>query len=137
MNSNLLLAALAAAGLLVLIILLSAIAKRIRPPKLDRSHFVAKWQQLQSQCANQATWPLAIIDADKLLDEALKKHRYKGKTMGERMMRAQRELSDNDGAWFAHKLRNKIVHEDIKLKQRDVKDALQGFRQALRDLGAL
>jgi hypothetical protein len=51
---------------------------------------------------------------------------------------AQHELSNNDAVWMAHKLRNKLVHEDYnKLKENDVKDALIGFRQALKDLGAL
>jgi hypothetical protein len=53
-------------------------------------------------------------------------------------VRAQRLLSDNDGVWFGHKLRNKIESEpDTKLKEKDVKDALIGTRQALKDLGAL
>ena len=45
---------------------------RRRPGKLNRDQFVAKWQNLQKNCATQPTWPLAVIDADKLLDEALK-----------------------------------------------------------------
>ncbi len=136
-NQELLIIALLAAGLLVVLGLLFAAVKHFKPSKLDHNYFLHKWQVLQSQCANQATWPLAVIDADKLLDEALKKLHYRGKTMGERLVRAQREIANNDDVWFAHKLRNKIVHEDIKLKQRDVKGALQGFRDALRDLGAL
>jgi hypothetical protein len=81
---------------------------------------------------------LAVIDADKLLDEALKKRHFKGKTMGERMVAAQRSLSDNDSAWYAHKLRNRLVHEpNIRLKKRECQNALAGFRQALKDLGAL
>jgi hypothetical protein len=81
---------------------------------------------------------LAIIDADKLLDDALKKRHFKGKTMGERLVAAQKNLSDNDAVWFAHKLRNRLVHEtNVRLKKRDVQKALSGFRQGLRDLGAL
>jgi hypothetical protein len=83
-------------------------------------------------------WPMAVIQADNLLDEALKKRRYKGKTMGERMVSAQKTFTNNNQMWFGHKLRNRIVHEsDIKLAEKDVKTALIGLRQALRDLGAL
>jgi hypothetical protein len=58
--------------------------------------------------------------------------------MGERMVKAQRLFTDNDGVWFAHKLRNKIdADPTIKLKESEVKQALVGFRQALKDLGAL
>lgn len=81
---------------------------------------------------------LAVIDADKLLDDALKKRHFRGKTMGERLVSAQRSLSDNDAVWYAHKLRNRLVHEpDIKLKKKEAQTALTGFRQGLKDLGAL
>ena len=81
---------------------------------------------------------LAVIDADKLLDEALKKRSYKGKTVGERLVSAQRDLSDNDSVWYAHKLRNRLVHEPtVRLRKTEAKNALAGFRQGLKDLGAL
>jgi hypothetical protein len=57
--------------------------------------------------------------------------------MGERVVDAQRDISNIDAVWYGLKLRNKIVHEDIKLGKRDVMQALQGFRDALKDLGAL
>jgi len=131
-------AAIAAGVILVVLIFgVSWLTKR-RPRKLNIAQFQKKWQEVQALCANKATWPLAIINADKLVDDALKKQHYKGKTMGERMVAAQHELSDNDGVWFGHKIRNKLVHEDIKpLKQQEVMKILAGFRQALRDLGAL
>lgn len=110
-----------------------------RPKKgIDRSYFEIRWKELQKLLGKSDTWPVAIIQADNLLDEALKKSRYKGKTMGERLVSAQRTLSDNDKVWYGHKLRNQIVHEvDISLNEKDVKQALIGIRQALRDLGAL
>jgi hypothetical protein len=109
-----------------------------RPRALNKQHFRTKWADLQKLCANKETWPMAVINADKLLDEALKKKHFKGKTMGERLMHAQRQLKDNDGVWYGHKLRNRIVHEeDVRLTEKDVKKALVGLRTALRDLGAL
>jgi hypothetical protein len=137
LNLNLLLAALAAALLLGFITLVLAFLARRRPGKLNQEHFISRWQDLQVNCKAQNTWPLAVIEADKLLDEALKKLHYRGKTMGERLVSAQHDISDNDGVWYGHKLRNKIVHEQIDLKQKEVQGALQGFREALRDLRAL
>lgn len=128
-------------GIVAIIVLLGLVfgagfAKR-RPKMLDSQYFQLKWKEAQAYCKDTATWPLAVINADKLLDEALKRRRFKGKTMGERMVSAQRELSDNDGVWYAHKLRNRLVHEaDVKLREPDVKKALIGIRQALKDLGA-
>ncbi|MFI5275232.1 MAG: hypothetical protein ACHQT5_00210 [Candidatus Saccharimonadales bacterium] len=111
---------------------------RRRPKGLKQAYFEKRWKELQMLCGSPNTWPLAIINADKLLDEALKKRKLKGKAMGERLVAAQHILTDNDGVWFGHKLRNRIVHEDnVKLKEKDVKQALLGFRHALKDLGAL
>lgn len=136
-NDNVLLAAVAGA-LIVAMLFATAILKRRTAPKLNHEYFQMRWKELQGLCGDKKTWPLAIIDADKLLDEALKKRRYRGKTMGERLVTAQRDLSNNDGVWFGHKLRNKLVHEQhVGLKESDVKNALIGFRQALKDLGAL
>ncbi len=109
-----------------------------RPKKLKVDRFIASWRELQGFCRDKKTWSIAITEADRLLDEALKKRKQKGKTMGERMVSAQRIITDNDGMWFAHNLAKKIATQaKIKLKETDVKEALVGFRQALRDLGAL
>lgn len=110
---------------------------RFKPRPLNTAYFQKKWQEAQGLCKDKTTWPLAIINADKLLDEALKRRHYKGKTMGERLVSAQRMLSNNDGVWFGHKLRNRVVHEETKLRESDVKKALLGLRQALKDLGAI
>ena len=110
--------------------------RRRRPIKTER--FQDRWKELQSLCRNKEDWSKALISADKLLDEALKKKRMSGKTMGERMVKAQRLFSDNDGVWFGHKLRNKVEADPgMKLKEDEVKSALIAIRQALKDLGAL
>lgn len=109
------------------------------PKKLKADYFVSQWKELQNFCKDKATWPKALADADKLLDRALKKRKFKGRSMGERLVAAQRTFTDNDAVWFAHNLAKKAHAGDPKfrLKESDVKDALVGFRQALRDIGAL
>jgi hypothetical protein len=123
--------------ILILLTVVGVLLKR-RTPKLNVAQFEARWVEIRTLCKDKKTWPLAIINADKLTDDALKKSKFKGKTVGERLVAAQHQLSDNDGIWFAHKLRNKLVHENMPpLKQKDVVKVLAGFRQALRDLGAI
>lgn len=122
---------------IVAVVTLAGLLRR-RTTKLNTAYYTERWRELQMHCADKKTWPLAIIDADNLLDKALRARKYKGKTTGERLVAAQHSLSANDGVWFGHKLRNKIVHEDArKLSKQDVLEALNGFRQALKDLGAL
>ena len=124
-------------GLIVLIIISRLSGKR--PGRgLNREYFEQRWLELLARVKTDDGMVLAVIDADKLLDDALKKRHFRGKTMGERLVSAQRSLSDNDAVWYAHKLRNRLVHEpDIKLKKKEAQTALTGFRQGLKDLGAL
>lgn len=137
LRDHLLLVIIAVALVLLFLLVVAEVIRR-RPRTLNDKYFRERWQELQKQLADKRTWPLAIIDADKLLDEALKRRKFKGKTMGERLVSAQRDLSSNDTVWYAHKMRNKIVHEDYKItRKNDVKDALLGYLQALKDLGAL
>lgn len=123
-------------GLLVLFILSRFIVHK--PKRLNQRYYQKKWLEILARVKTYDGMILAIIDADKLLDEALKKRSYRGKTMGERLVAAQHEISDNDAVWYAHKLRNRLVHEPtIRLRKNEAKNALAGIRQGLKDLGAL
>jgi hypothetical protein len=108
--------------------------------RLKITAFTKEWQELQLNCASRKNWPTAVKEADKLLEKALKQSGYKGKTTGERLVAAQRSLSFNEEVWFSHKYTSKINDEKIDvrtLKKKDVARSLAGFREALRDLGAL
>lgn len=131
-------AALAAPAVVLFVVVIGFIVRRKRRPRMDIAGYQIRWKDLQKHCATRKTWPLAVIEADNLLDDALRASRFKGKTTGERLVAAQRRLSNNESVWFGHKLRNRIVHEDVrKLKKQEILEALSGFRQALRDLDAL
>lgn len=122
------------------VIVLAALSrfKPRRKSHLNQEYFQQQWNTLLARVKTPEGMILAIVDADKLLDEALKKHHIRGKTMGERLVAAQRLISDNDAVWYAHKLRNRLVHEpNVRLKKREAQTALAGFKQGLRDLGAL
>jgi hypothetical protein len=115
---------------------LKALHLRRRTLKVDK--FQVRWKELQKMLSNKDDWNNAIIAADKLLDEALRKLHYKGKTTGERMVAAHNVFSDIDGIWFGHKLCSRLKSEEPPtLKAKDVKDALMGIGQGLKDLGAI
>jgi len=122
------------------IVVLAAINRlnRARAPKLNQEYFQYQWAELLARVKTPEGMVLAIVDADKLLDQALKKRHFKGKTMGERLVAAQRFIGDNDSVWYAHKLRNRLVHEpNVRLKKKEALSALTGFKQGLKDLGAM
>ena len=136
MSTSLFIVAVVVLGLL-LIAFVSKLGLPVKP-KLNKSYFQQQWMELLGKVKTPEGMILAVIEADKLLDSCLKKRHFRGKTMGERLVAAQRELSDNDAAWYAHKLRNRLVHEpNVKLTKSEAQKALAGFRQALKDLGAL
>lgn len=119
-------------------LIIGAIIYRRIPKRLKVEQFIGDWKELQLYCRDKKTWPNAIQEADRLLDKALKKRKFKGKSMGERMVSAQRMITDNDRLWFAHNLAKKVIADPkLRLKEDDVKNALIGFRQALKDIGAL
>ncbi len=131
-------AVVAVAGGILILIVVGIIAVRFAPKPTKKSKFQSAWKELQAYCAHKETWPTALIKADDLLELALKRRRYKGKNMGERLVAAQKVFSDNDAIWYAHKLTTKVKeHPKSRLKEKDVKDALLSLRQGLRDLDVL
>jgi hypothetical protein len=79
-----------------------------------------------------------VLNADKLVDQALRESGINGETMGERLKSSATKFSDLNGLWTAHKLRNRIAHEpDVAVSYDEARYALNCFRKALKDLGAI
>ena len=87
---------------------------------------------------NYATFALSIINADKLLDKAMIEMGIPGKTMGDRLKRCGTKFNNLDAVWRAHKMRNMIAHEsDFELTYKQAQNAVEVYKQALKDLGAI
>lgn len=82
---------------------------------------------------------IAIIEADKALDNALRNAGVTGATLGDRLKRVKpSQLPNIDAVWQAHKLRNQIAHDaEMSLKRDAAEKALSIYRTALETLGAL
>lgn len=122
-------------GIVVVIFITGRSGKRY----LDKAHYQCSWLEIENSLSadHPATSELAIIKADKLVDQALRERGFAGQTMGERLRSADRVFADKDTLWRAHKLRNKIAHEDIKVEFNTARKVLPAYRQALKDLGAI
>ena len=126
------------AGALLFAMVSSIYKKGVK--KLDVEHFRTKCLEIEHKLKKDETssYHLSVLDADKLVDQALKGRGIKGKTMGERMKNSASMFSDRNGIWTAHKLRNTIAHEsDVNVTYDQARYALQAFRKALKDLGAI
>lgn len=107
---------------------------------LNIERYRSKWLAVeQSLLRNKPeTAPLAILNADKLVDLALRESGVSGNTMGERLKEANSKLTRADAVWAAHKLRNRIAHEpDVTISYDQARRALAGYKKALKDLGAI
>lgn len=108
--------------------------------ELDVDKYRRKWLEIERVVKkdDQRSCQFAIIEADKLLDSAMKEKGVRGETMGERLKAAKESWSDRNAVWSAHKLRNQIVHEaDVKVDYTAARRALTGFKKALKDVGAI
>jgi hypothetical protein len=109
-------------------------------PRLNTQRYQTKWLEIENTLSrdNPASWQVAILSADKLLDQALRDRRVKGKTMGERMKTANKMWRNADHVWSAHKIRNKLAHEpDATITYDIALRALSAFKQGLKDMGAI
>jgi hypothetical protein len=123
----------------VLLVVVVALTKK-SPVQLDVNKYRLKWMAIEKQLDKTDTsrCAMAILNADKLLDQALREKGVKGQTMGERMKTIQDTWTSANGVWGAHKLRNQIAHEsDHHITYEDARRAMSGFKQALKDVGAI
>ncbi len=107
---------------------------------LNVEHYRVKYLEIENQLKkdNPPSYHFTVLSADKLVDQALKDRGARGDTMGERMKNLASLFSDRNDIWTAHKLRNKIAHEsDIQVSYGEARQALAGFKKALKDLGAI
>jgi len=107
---------------------------------LDVEKYRTRWMTIEQQLKRDelSSYQMSVLNADTLLDHALKDKGIAGATMGERMKSAQQKWSNANNVWTAHKLRNQIAHEpDVRLDYDGARRALAAFKQALKDLGAI
>ena len=108
--------------------------------QLNVEKYRRKWLEIEQMIRrdDQRSCHYAIIEADKLLDIAMKEKGIRGDTMGERLKTAKDSWSERNAVWAAHKLRNQIVHEaDVKVGYDNTRRALASFKRALKDVGAI
>ena len=90
----------------------------VRGPKASSNPKAAQqlrdgWEQVELHLAIPATHAIAISEADKLFDLALKSTNLPGQTLGERLKAGEPrfEADQYHRLWNAHKLRNRLAHE--------------------------
>ena len=105
------------------------------------SKFAEQWSKLTGRLerASQPEAKLIVIEADRMLDDILKKMGYGGEILGEKLkLLTPATLPNINQVIEAHKIRNNIVHDpDYRLGLEEAKRVLGIYEKALTDLQAL
>lgn len=84
---------------------------------------VKRWERImrQTQVDNPQGWRLAIVEADNMLDEILRKIGYSGETIDERLEHINPEQFPSlEDAWRAHQIRTFIEQDPSYAPSREV-----------------
>lgn len=106
----------------------------------DREKMRRRWREIEQmlQGPGEMSRKLAVLEADKLLDAALKSLAMPGATLGERLKFAQYKYPELRDVWWAHKIRNQLAHEaSYHLDAGIARRAVKSFQRALERLGAI
>lgn len=99
------------------------------------------WEGIEARLGTQmeSEWKLAIIEADKMLDDTLNRMGFGGHSLGERLERLTTATLPNlEEIKTAHKVRNNIIHDPTyKLILDEAKKTILIYKKALTDLEAL
>jgi hypothetical protein len=108
---------------------------------LGARKLVKTWEKITDRLktANEAEYKLAIIEADNLLENVLKRLGYSGETFGDKLKAIGATLLPNlNEVIQAHQVRDKIVYDpDYLLTLDEAKETLKIYEEALRNLDAI
>jgi len=97
-----------------------------------------RWEVVENHLnsENPAEWRLAIIEADSILDDMVKKMGYDGNSLGERLKAVEvSDFNSVQSAWEAHKVRNQIAHEGagFELTHREAKRIIGLYENVFKE----
>jgi len=133
----------------ILIIKMIALGAKIRGRRMPfaisfpavEDRLARDWARVRSRLdkATDADDRLAVIEADQILDQALKAQGIPGDTMASRLENLKPlQLSNLSDVWVAHKMRNRLVHEpSSRISRYEAETAVKIFEKALKELGVL
>lgn len=101
-----------------------------------------RWKYINTlmQSANESDWRVAIIEADSILEEALRERGISGTTVAELLEGAKGSgYRYTQDAWDAHIIRNKIAHDglDYPLSQIESRRILKMFQNFFEEIGVI
>ena len=124
-------------GLVLGLGLLWLISRKRRLNDGDIKVVVDQWNNIED-LFNKGRFKEAILEADKTFDFVLKRMNLKGKTMGERLKSSKSFMPNYQDIWYAHKIRNQLVHEvNYHIDSASAGKVIGIFKKTIRKLNIL
>lgn len=99
-----------------------------------------EWAKIKQRIdtGKEEEYKLALIEADSLLDDILKRIGYQGESISDRLKQIDLMILPNiEQVWEVHKVRNNIIHDpDYRLTFDVAKKALAIYEKVFQDLEA-
>ncbi|HPN96249.1 MAG TPA: hypothetical protein PLK35_00620 [Candidatus Moranbacteria bacterium] len=104
--------------------------------KRPKDKLKIKWEKIKSKLDNdnKADLKMAIIEADDLIDDLIKKMKYPGDNFGERLENINPGQIENiEDLKKSHLMRNRIIHEEkFELTKKEAEEILASYEEFLR-----
>jgi len=123
-----------------------ALAEKYKSPKTssfvrsveERTQGNERWNRVEDLASSTepGNWRLAILEADIMLDDIVRRMGYVGEGLGERLKQVEKsDFVTLDKAWEAHKIRNSIAHEggDFILTQREARRIIGLYKEVFQE----
>lgn len=113
------------------------------PPEITtrKAKLKERWDKIRKrlESGNEADYKVAIIKADSVIDDLLRRMGYKGENMLERIKNIPAgQLDRIDEIKEAHEIRNQIIHEEkFKVSRKDAEEVLAKYEHFLRHFEVL
>ena len=109
-----------------------------RPAGVRRIERVWLKTKVRLDTGLESEYKLAVIEADNILDDTLKRMEFSGETLGEKLRGLSAvSLPNIEEIKNAHQIRNNIIHDpDYRLSLEEARKTIDVYEKALRDLEA-
>ncbi|MBI4086142.1 MAG: hypothetical protein HY433_02800 [Candidatus Liptonbacteria bacterium] len=108
---------------------------------LGNAAFKERWEEIAKKTESGSFEPLriAIVDADKLADDILRRMGLGGKHIADRLEQlSQDDFTSLERLWRAHRVRNQLVHEpDFRISADEGAKTLKDYEAFLKETGTI
>lgn len=108
---------------------------------IEKEFFTKQWKLIFEKIEQDQphSWTLAVVDADKLVDEAMKRMGVSGEHFADRLSNLDSaEIKGIEKLWKVHRIRNDIAHlPGFVLSKKDSKEILETYKNFLVEIGLL